>query len=228
MERLAADYLIHIANILFMVGFAVRDVLLLRIIFVSGSFFAAGFYLQQDPPLLSSMGWTIIYVSIHAYWIWRILRERRPVVLRPEEETLYQLVFSSLKKQKFVLLSNMGEWHDGQPGERIFAEGETVSDIIVPISGQVSAWSNGEKVGSLGPGKMVGTGVVLMDGIAPCDFIFDTPTRYIAWPVRTMREFLARDIELRSQIREIMNRDLAAKLGELTSTTKPEIELDLN
>lgn len=102
MEKIATDYLIHVANILFMVGFAVRDVLLLRIIFVTGSFFAVGFYLQQSPPLLSSVGWSVVYVSIHAYWILRILRERRPVVLRPEEETLYQLVFGSLKKQKFA------------------------------------------------------------------------------------------------------------------------------
>ena len=95
MENIAADYLIHIANLLLLIAFAVRDVLLLRSLFVAGSIFAIGFYLQQEPPLWSAIGWTVLYIGIHGYWIWRILRERRPVILSPDEKALFQFGFNT-------------------------------------------------------------------------------------------------------------------------------------
>ncbi len=182
---------------------------LLRVLFVSGSIFAIGFYFQQEPPLWSAIGWTVLYVGIHGYWIWRILRERRPVVLNPDEKALFQLRFNSLDERKFALLVGLGVWRDGQPGEKVFAEGDAVSDIIVPITGKISARSNGKIIGYLGPGQLVGTAAVLINGVAPCDAFFDEPTRYIAWSVPTVQDFLARDVELRGQMRDIVNRDLA-------------------
>jgi hypothetical protein len=215
LEQLLSDYLLHIANLILLIAFAVRDVLFLRILFVIGSIFALGFYFQQVPPLWSAVGWTALYIGIHAYWISRILLERRPVQLSADEEALYRLSFSSIDKRKFALLANLGEWRNGQPGQRIFKKGEMITEIIVPISGKINASLDGEELASLGPGQCVGTGVMVMEGTAPCDAFFDQHARYIAWPVFAVRDILAKDPELRVQIQAIVNKDLATKLDQI-------------
>lgn len=222
METIASDYLIHIANLILLVAFAVRDVLFLRILFVVGSLFALGFYYQQNPPLWSAIGWTVLYIGIHTFWVCRILLERRPVELSADETALFNLAFASIDKRKFALLASLGEWRVGQPGEPIFKQGERVAEIIVPISGKISARLEGEDLPSVGPGQLVGTTATLLGGTAPCDAFFDQPTRYIAWPVNSAQDILVQDLELRGQIQDIVNKDLAGKINQLVTFQAPE------
>ena len=58
--------------------------------------------------LWTAIAWTVLYCVIHAYWIVRILMERRPVVLTPDEETLHRLAFGSLDRRKFARLAGLG------------------------------------------------------------------------------------------------------------------------
>lgn len=116
MRALNPNYPINIANLLILAAFAVRDVLLLRSLFLAGSVFALGFYYLQSPPLWDAIGWTVVYCVIHAYCIVRIIMERRPVVLTPDEETLYRLAFRSLDKQKFA---RSQAWDDGEMRKRV-------------------------------------------------------------------------------------------------------------
>ena len=41
-------------------AFAVRDVLLLRSLFLAGSVFAIGYYYFQSPPLWTAIAWTVL------------------------------------------------------------------------------------------------------------------------------------------------------------------------
>lgn len=211
------DYLIHIANVLLLVAFAVRDVLLLRCLFVAGSFFALGFYYYQSPPLWSAIAWTALYIVIHAYWIVRIILERRPIVLTPDEETLYRLAFGSLDRRKFARLAGLGEWRDAEKGQQLLSEGEPLREVYALMSGRVTARVGDNFIGSVTAGQLVGTGAVLLDGVAPCDFVVEAPGRYIALPLADVQAFLDKDPEFRSQIRKIISAELAEKLLQLVT-----------
>ncbi len=209
------DYLIHAANVLLLVAFAVRDVLLLRCLFVAGSFFALGFYYYQSPPLWSAIAWTALYIVIHAYWIVRIILDRRPIVLTPDEETLYRLGFGSLDRRKFARLAGLGEWRDAEKGQQLLRAGEQLREVYALASGSVVVRMGDQFVGSVEPGQLVGTAGVLIDGVAPCDFVVEAPGRYIALPLADVQVFLDKDPELRSQIRQIISAELAEKLLQL-------------
>ncbi len=211
------DYLIHIANVILLAAFVVRDILLLRILFVTGSFFALGFYFLLSPPLWSAIGWTSLYILIHAFWIWRILLERRPVVLNAEEQRLHDLVFGTLNPRKFLTLVSLGEWRDGKPGDYIFRQGDPVSEIAMHVSGAVSMRLDGTELGVLRPGQMIGTSTVIISGIAPCDAVITEPCRYLALSHPAIQELLAKDPELRNQIHVIVNQDLSKKILQLMS-----------
>jgi len=210
------SYLIHIANLLLLVAFAVRDVLLLRSLFLAGSVFAIGFYYLQSPPLWDAIAWTVLYCAIHGYWIVRILMERRPVVLTPDEEALHRLAFSSLERRKFARLAGFGRWRDAEKGQELAKQGEHVKEILALISGKIVARARGQTIGTLGPGDLVGTASVIMNNVQECDFVVETPCRYIAWPIAEVQQFLEKDPDLRAQIRTIVNEDLATKMHEIT------------
>lgn len=213
------DYLIHIANVILLAAFVVRDILLLRILFVTGSFFALGFYFLLSPPLWSAIGWTALYIVIHTFWIWRILLERRPVVLNRDEQRLHDLVFGTLDSRKFATLVSLGEWRDGKPGDYIFRNGDPVSDVALHVSGAVSARLDGTELAVLRPGQMIGTGVILTSGIAPCDAVITEPCRYLVLSNPAVQELIAKDPEFRDQIRLITNKDLSAKIMQLMPST---------
>lgn len=209
------DYLIHIANVLLLVAFAVRDVLLLRCLFVAGSLFALGFYYYQSPPLWGAIAWTALYIVIHAYWIVRIIFERRPIVLTPDEENLYRLAFGSLDQRKFARLVGLGEWRDAEKGQQLLRAGEPIREVYALASGSVAAHMGDDFIGSVKAGQLVGTAAVLIDGVAPCDFVVEAPGRYIALPLAEVQAFLDKDPELRSQIRQIISAELAEKVLQL-------------
>jgi hypothetical protein len=216
MHAINPNYLINIANLLILAAFAVRDVLLLRSLFLAGSIFALGYYYVQSPPLWTAIAWTLVYCVIHAYWIIRIMRERRPVTLTPDEETLYRLAFRSLDRRKFSRLAGLGRWRDAEKGQELSKEGERVNEILVLISGKIAARIRDQTIGILGPGKLVGTAGMLFDNIQQCDFVVESPCRYIAWPIVEVQQFLDKDPDLRALIRDITSGDLATKIHYLT------------
>jgi len=202
--------------LLILAAFAVRDVLLLRSLFLAGSAFAIVYYYFQSPPLWTAIAWTVLYCLIHAYWIVRILMERRPVVLTPDEETLYRLSFRSLDRRKFARLAGMGRWRDAEKGQELSKEGERVNEILALISGKIEAPIIDQTVGILGPGELVGTAAVLLNNIQQYDFVVETPCRYITWPLAEVQQFLNKDPDLRAQIRDIMSGELATKIHNMT------------
>jgi CRP-like cAMP-binding protein len=216
MHALNPNYLINIANLLILVSFSVRDVLLLRILFLTGSVFAIGYYFLQSPPQWDPIAWTVLYCAIHGYWIVRILMERRPVELTPDEETLYRLAFSSLDRRKFARLAGFGRRRNADKGQTLSRQGERVNEILVFISGTIAAGVGDRPIGTLKPGHPVGTAGVLLNNIQECDFVVETPGRYIAWPLAEVQQFLERDPDLRAQVRDIMSADLAAKIHAMT------------
>ena len=173
---------------------------------------ALGFYYYHSPPLWEAIAWTAVYILIHSYWIWRILLERRPVILSPEEEKLYRLVFRSIDRRKIVALLTFGEWRDAVVGDRLLKQGEPVAEVLVPISGKVGIFVDGKKLLSLGPGQLIGTALAFTHTPAPCDAVVEEPCRYLAWNVAVVTGFLEKDPELRHQMQAIVSGDLAEKL----------------
>ena len=73
------DYLINIANILYLFSYLVRDILWLRILTViAASCLIPYFYFRPD-PLIIAIYWNLLFTSLNIFWIGRLLIERRPV-----------------------------------------------------------------------------------------------------------------------------------------------------
>jgi CRP-like cAMP-binding protein len=151
----------------------------------------------------------------------RILIKRRPVVLTPDEESLYRLAFGSLDRRKFARLAGFGRWRNADRGQTLSRQGERVNEVLTLISGTIAARVGNQTVGIMEPGHLVGTAGVLLNNIQLCDFVVETPGRYIAWPLAEVQQFLEKDPEFRAQVRDIVNTDLATKIHAITPRIQP-------
>jgi CRP-like cAMP-binding protein len=175
------------------------------------------YFLLQGTVLWPPVLWALVFTAINLYQITRIYMERRPVVLSADEQKLYDLGFRSLRPREFVSLSLVGEWKDAKAGDRVVTEGEPVSDLCVAISGSADVHRQGERIGQLAPGHIIGTALALTGDPSPVAVTFSEPARYMRWSLANLRRFVDRRPDLRVALQGLVSRDLAGKLGKLVS-----------
>ncbi|MEA2738940.1 MAG: hypothetical protein QOH05_2247, partial [Acetobacteraceae bacterium] len=149
--------LVNLSNIVFLVAFSVRDVLMLRILSFVGEGVILPYYYFQNEKLWPPIFWSAAFMMVNAVRIAAVIFERRPVILSDREEKLYRVAFSSIDKQEFLRLVSLVRWIDCSPGEVILAEGQLVSHAIVVISGEFEAVLSSKTRIALRPGQLVGT-----------------------------------------------------------------------
>jgi CRP-like cAMP-binding protein len=217
MQIQAVDYLVHFSNVLLLVSYSVRDILWLRWFAVAAALTNMPYFLLQHTVLWPPVLWALVFTAINLYQISRIYLERRPVVLSDDERRLYDLGFQSLRPREFVSLMLMGEWKSASAGERILIEGEPVSRLCVAITGRAEVRKQGQRIGTLEPGHLIGTALALMGASSPVEATFTEPSRYMSWPLSSLRTFVDKRPDLRVTLQGLVSRDLATKLGGLLS-----------
>ena len=210
-----ADLLVHASNILLLVSYSVRDILWLRWFAVAAALVNIPYFLLQGSILWPPVLWAVVFTVINLYQIARIYHERRPVVLSPDEQKLYDLAFRSLRPREFLSLALTGEWRDAVPGQPVLREGEAVSSICIPISGSVQVSKKGQPIGAFEPGQLIGTSLALTGHDSLVDASFASAARYMSWPLGTLRAFIEKRPDLRVALQRVANRDLAGKLERL-------------
>ena len=155
------NWLINISSLLTVAAFSVRGMLPLRVLAVGSHACAIPYFLMQTTPLWTPVGWSALFITINLYHITRILLERWPVKFTPDEQRLYDLAFRNLEPSEFRKLLKVGKWKTSCQDDRIFREGDLITQIVVPISGSVSALMGGRKVGIFSPGELIGSAIVL-------------------------------------------------------------------
>ena len=209
------DYLVHFSNILLLVSYSVRDMLWLRWFAVAAAVTNTPYFLLQETVLWPPVMWAAVFTGINLYQIARIYLERRPVVLAPDEQKLYDLAFRSLRARDFLSLVLAGEWKNAAAGEKLLSEGEVASQVCIPIAGTVDVRRQGKQVGTLAPGQILGTGLVLTGTPSPVEAVFTNAARYIAWPVHSLRALLDKKPDMRLALQQLASRDVSRKLEQL-------------
>lgn len=202
----------HLANALYLISYAVRDILWLRLITVlGGATLLASFFLQPSPPR-AAIAWNCVFLVINVVRIHLLIRERRPIPLAADEQHLANLVFRTLRPRELVRLLRVGTFVDHAPGERIVTRGEPLASLLLVVRGTARVKlvdrvaievTDGTFVGELGflTGKPPGADVEAL-----------TPLRLLRWPIEALNAFLANNPELRATMQQVLGSDLAAKL----------------
>lgn len=206
------DSMVHVANLLYLVSFTMRDILRLRVLTVIAASCLMPYYYFQAEPLLPAIYWNLTFVALNLYWIGRILLERRPVQLSEDEVKLCNMVFHSLTPQEMLKLLKLAHWEDVPVGKSLVEAGKRVDRLRVIFSGKARVEARGEPVTELGPGELIGQLSFITNEPAPVRIVAVEPTRCVTWHKSTLKDFLNLHAELRAAFQVVLGMDLSHRV----------------
>ncbi|WP_170428857.1 cyclic nucleotide-binding domain-containing protein [Ruegeria arenilitoris] len=179
------DVLVNSANIFYLLSYSAKDIFWLRVLSVIGACLLLPYYYLQDSPLWAPIGWNLFFSGINAYWIVRIMLERRPVPFTDEERRLYEIALRNFSEQDAFALLRMGVHETVPAGTDLLVQGTAVDRLTLIVDGEVRVDANGEQVDTLGEGRFLGGTAFLSDHTtfkAPVSVATLKPTRVVYWP----------------------------------------------
>jgi hypothetical protein len=206
------SYFIHVANVLLLVAYSVRDILWLRLFAVAAALISIPYFALQPTPLWEPLGWTVLFAGINGFQSCRLFFERRPVKLTPEEEDVRQLVFRDLPRRKVLQVLSIGSWTTVETGEPLIESGQRVEAISLLLRGKVRVTREGRVLGELVTGDLVGSALLLSGAPSEVDAVAVEPVRAVRWEVTTLERYLTANPETRIIMQQHLARDLAGKL----------------
>jgi len=209
--------LVNLSNLMFLLAFSVRSVLKLRILSVVSYVVILPYYYFQQQTLWPPIFWGVAFILVNGIRITMLLLERRSVVLNPSEAELYKLAFSSIDQRDFLKLGSLARWVDCPAGQVLINKGQTVTQAMIMVRGEIEAsLGDGSKV-ALHPGQLIGTGIAFSGLPSPADIVVVSPARVVSWNLALLRKFLEPRPELRSKLLQITSADLVSKLNQLAA-----------
>jgi hypothetical protein len=204
--------LIHVANVMYLLSYLVKDILWLRLLSILGGALLMIMYALAVPPLFTPLAWGTVFAGINAYQIYLLVLERRPVRLKEEEQRLYQRVFRSLTPREFVKLLALARWERAGAAERIVEKGRPLDRMMVIVSGTTAVQVDGTALTQLGEGQFIGEMSYITGEPPSADVVAVEETRYVSWPQQDLKRFLAGNRALEAAMQLVIGTDLVAKL----------------
>ncbi|HVJ51065.1 MAG TPA: cyclic nucleotide-binding domain-containing protein [Aliidongia sp.] len=213
-EIFGLNGLVNLSNFMFLVAFAVRDALRLRVLILTSDIVMIPYDYFQQEPLWPPIFWGMAFIMVNGIRVATLTAERLPVVLNEQEEELYRLAFSCIDKRDFLRMASLARWMEVPAGEVIVKKGQRIAHAIVLLSGETEAVLKDKTVMAYRPGQLIGN-VNTYSGLAyPLNVVTRSPVRLAIWQLDHIREFTNSRPELRAQLLEIQTADLADKLRE--------------
>jgi hypothetical protein len=206
------ELLIHGANVLYLVSYLMRDILWLRIFTVIAALCLIAYFYFRIDPLMTAIYWNLLFVALNAFWIGRLILQRRPVQLTDEQEQLCRLVFHSIAPREMLAMLKFAEWKNAEPGECFAPQGAPPDKLMVIYSGKARVEIDGRAVAEVLPGQFIGSIGFITDDPAPAAFVAIEPTRYVCWHRSKLKGFLAKNTELCTALHMTLGADLSHRL----------------
>ena len=203
----------HLANVLYVVSYLVTDILWLRVLAVAGGLSSLTWTLTASTPSMTFIGWTLVFNTINAVQIARLWRERRPVRLTAEEQTLYAAAFRTLTPREFRRLLAAGRWEEAPARQVLIEQGARSRRVLVLASGSAAVKADGRDVATLRPGQFAGEMSFLTGAPTTAAVEAVEPVRFVSWPTEDLERFLGKHPELRAALQLVLGKDLAVKLA---------------
>ncbi len=203
------DYLIHAANLLYLFAFLVRDILWLRILTVVAAFCLIPYFYFRPEPLMTPIYWNLVFTALNAFWVVRLLLERRPVKLSADEQRLCELVFRTMTPREMIKILKLATWHDAAADECFVRRGKQLDRLMVIFSGKACVEVDGRNVTELQPGQFIGSISYVTGETAPANVVSLEPMRYVSWSKAALKKFMEKNPDLHSALKTTLAIDLA-------------------
>lgn len=211
---------LNVANVLYVVCYLVKDVLLLRILAVAAMLAIIPYYWlhHSNGPMFEPLVWNGVFMAINVFWIVMIFRERQPPRLTEDEKDLYETTFRKVCSERDMLrILELAQWKEAAKGDLII-KANTESNLLMLIhSGKASVRVEGKRIAQLSAGDLGAEMSFITGQKTNADVIADGPLRYIVWTRGDLLSLFDQRPELRNAVYQLIGHDLVAKLSSTHS-----------
>jgi len=219
----------HLASILTMVAYLLRDILWLRLLTILSCFAGIAFLYMVPPkgPLWQPIWWNVVFAIINIVQIAIIIKERTGIEFTEEEKELYETLFKNFAPFEFMKLMRITQWRQVAPGEVLATEGEPLSEVMMIYNGRLSVERSGTPFAELHDGNFIGEVSFISGGAATATVRAIEPTRYLAWSRKQFDGLLNRNPSMRLAMHALFSSDLSRKLARRKPSFEAKIPVTL-
>ena len=204
--------LVHGAALCYVMGFLVREQLVLRSLMQVGCiFYIAYYYLEPDTPLWDAIAWTAVMFVANAWTIARILKDRRFGHFNEDDLVIFNAI-QHMTPGDFRRLIAIAHKGTTASDTQITKEGGFPEALSFVVSGDVTIDKRGA-ARSLRAPIFVGEVSFLLEQPASATVTLPVGTRYIYWSTAELRKVISKYPTIGTALEAAFNRDLAVKVA---------------
>ena len=203
----------HLASILTMLAYLLKDILWLRLLTILSCFAGIAFnFIVPSTPLWTVIYWNILFAIINIVQVAIIIKQRSGVNFTEEEKELHDTLFKNFAPFEFMKLMRVGKWLEAKQGEILATEEKPIDSVMLIYNGLVAVELDGKEVARLKDGNFIGEVSFITGGTASATVKALQPTRYVAWPKKEISQLLNRNPSMRFAMQAMLSTDLSKKL----------------
>ena len=205
--------MIHVANVLYLASYSVRDILWLRILTVVAALCLLPYYFGCGAePLWEAIAWNGLFIGVNLFQILLLVRERWPVQLEGLERDIYERIFHTLTPGEFQKLLKLGSWKQHAPEAVLVGHGTVVDEMMVLCEGEAKVLIGDDEVARLKEGQFVGEMSFLTQKKASANVVSAGETTVLSWPQRELQAYLDKNGGMAFKVQGVLGQDLVRKL----------------
>lgn len=207
-----AGALVHLASLLYVIAFLVRDQLWLRVLVLIATILYIGYYyFVPEEPLWDAIGWSIILGLANLYITSLIILERTTLNMSDEEKTLFN-AFHTMSPGEFRNVLKLASWHDGDSNVRLTTENRPNDQLYYVLRGQSRIEKSGRTF-SIPEGVFIGEVTYLLKCDASATVYPPEGGRYVSWSQEALENLERKNPGLRIALHGLFNKDMAGKVA---------------
>ena len=217
----------HLASILTMAAYLLKDILWLRLLTILSCFAGIAFnFFVPATPLWTVIYWNILFALINFVQVAIIIKQRSSVHFTEEEKELHDTLFKNFAPFEFMKLMRVGKWLEAREGEILATEQKPIDSMMLIYNGLVGVDSKGKEVAQLRDGNFIGEVSFITGGAATATVRALRPTRYVSWPKEAIKQLLNRNPSMRFAMQAMLSTDLSKKLMHRAPSFHGKMNLD--
>lgn len=202
----------HVANVIFLISYAVKEIFWLRFIMLFASVLTVGTLLEMAHTPLDLMLWQVLFFAINFVRFVQLVYERAPVRLSPDARRLAASTFRELRPRELLRLLAVGQTLDHAAGAQVVRQGEPLGHLAIVVEGRARVELADRPDVELAHGAFIGELSYLTGKPPAAGVVAATPLRVVRWPSDALRTFLAANPDTRIAVQLVLGSDLAGKL----------------
>ncbi len=202
---------INIAYFFMLTAFMLREILYLRITLIIAHLVFIVYALKTKNP--SILWWNIFFLIINSVQVAIIIKNRRPVELKPEIKEIHKVAFSSMSGREFLYLWQTGI-REKIIDDFILKSGTKRNDLFYIISGEAALKKDSKIFARLGSGDFIAEANIFSKNRVKIDVYAEGKVEYKVFKGDVLENLRKLNPAVLSKLEKLVSRYMTGKLKD--------------